>query len=313
MTSNTKTSTTRTGAGAGDGTSGAPGGPARSPEKQQRLASVYDAEVLPIYARRFGQMALRALDLRPAATVLEIGCATGELTMEVARRLDGDGRVTALEASAPMLAQAEAKRAAAGTEPGKVGARVSLRATATPLCPTLVLGDNAYDICLANLAIADAPDPRLTIAELGHMLKPGGQLVVTLPLRGTWGQFLDIYRDVLRENRKAESLAALDEYVAAQPEGDTVARWMEEAGLRDVEVTVERWELLFRSAREFFFAPVIDLGPLSRWKQIAGRGDEMQDIFFFIKQAIDAYFARGVFSVTVVGGCCKGWRPIPTP
>src|SRR5207244_909887 len=39
----------------------APGAPARSPEKQQRLANVYDAEVLPIYARRFAQMALRAL------------------------------------------------------------------------------------------------------------------------------------------------------------------------------------------------------------------------------------------------------------
>jgi ubiquinone/menaquinone biosynthesis C-methylase UbiE len=298
--STTKSGTTKTGSA---------DAAARSPEKQQRLASVYDAEVLPVYARRFGQMALRALDLRPAANVLEIGCATGDLTMEVARRLDGDGRVTALEASVPMLAQAEVKRAAAGP----IGAKVSLRDTATPLVPTLVLDDNAYDICLSNLAVADAPDPRLTVAELAHMLKPGGQLVVTLPLRGTWGQFLDIYRDVLRENRKPDSLAALDSYIAAQPEGDTVARWMEEAGLSDVEVTVERWELLFRSAREFFFAPVIDLGPLSRWKQIAGRGDEMQDIFFFIKQAIDAYFAGGVFSVTIVGGCCKGWRAIPAP
>jgi hypothetical protein len=58
---------------------------------------------------------------------------------------------------------------------------------------------------------------------------------------------------------------------------------------------------------------VIDLGPLSRWKQIAGRGDEMQDIFFFMKQAIDAYFAGGVFSVTIVGGCFKGRRAIGPP
>jgi hypothetical protein len=72
---------------------------------------------------------------------------------------------------------------------------------------------------------------------------------------------------------------------------------------------VERWELLFKSAREFFFAPVIELGPLSRWKQIAGRGDEMQDIFFFTKEAIDAYFTRSVFSVTVVAGAIKGRKP----
>ncbi len=40
---------------------------------------------------------------------------------------------------------------------------------------------------------------------------------------------------------------------------------------------------------------------------------EMQDIFFFMKQAIDAYFAGGVFSVTVVGGCCAGRRPAAAP
>jgi len=83
---------------------------------------------------------------------------------------------------------------------------------------------------------------------------------------------------------------------------------LERAGLLNVEITVERWDLLFKSAREFFFAPVIDLGPLPRWKAIAGRGDEMQDTFFFIKEAIDAYFAGGVFAVSVVAGCVKGTK-----
>jgi len=283
---------------------------ARPNEKQQRLAAVYDAEVLPVYARRFGQMALRALAGPVTASVLEIGCATGDLTLELARRLPGTGRVTALEASAPMIARADAKRAA---DPALAG-KITLHTTPTPLVPSLVLGDNVvYDACVANLSLTDAPDPRLTATELGQMLRPGGRLIVTVPLRGTWAELLDIYRDVLRENRKPESLAALDDYIASQPEGDTVARWLEGAGLSDVEVTVERWQILFKSAREFFFAPVIDLGPLSRWKQIAGRGDEMQDIFFFMKQAIDAYFAGGVFSVTVVGGCCAGRRPAAAP
>jgi SAM-dependent methyltransferase len=282
---------------------------ARSPEKLERLARLYDTEVWPLYSRRFGQLALRALDPRPAASVLEVGCATGALTVELCRRFDSASHVTALESSAPMVAQAEAKLAADPTASG----RVSLHTTATPLHPTLVLGDIEYDICVSNLAIADAPDPRRTVAELARMLKPGGELVLTLPLRGTWSEFLDIYRDVLRENGKADSLAALDAYVATLPEGDTCARWMEEAGLTDVEITVDRWDLLFKSAREFFFAPIIDLGPLSRWKQISGRGDEMQDIFFFTKQAIDAYFTKGVFSVSVVGGCLKGWRTIAPP
>jgi SAM-dependent methyltransferase len=278
-------------------------------EKQTRLARLYDSDVLPLYGRRFAQLALRALDLRPAATVLEIGCATGDLTLELARRFDAASRITALELSPPLAARAETKL---GANP--IAARkASIQQTATPLHPTLVLPDSTFDICVSNLAIADAPDPARTVAELSNMLKPGGQLVLTLPLRGTWGEFLDIYREVLRENDRPDSLAALDGYVAALPDGDACARWLESAGLDAVEVLVDRWELLFKSAREFFYAPVIHLGPLSRWKRIAGRGDEMQDIFFFAKEAIDAYFAGGVFSVTIVGACVKGWKKIASP
>ena len=87
-------------------------------------------------------------------------------------------------------------------------------------------------------------------------------------------------------------------------------KWLERAGFTDVAVEVDRWELLFKSAREFFYAPIIELGPLATWKQIAGgRGDEMQDVFFFVKEAIETYFADTVFSVSVVIGCLRGTKP----
>ena len=283
--------------------------PPRLLEKQTRLAKVYDSDVLPLYARRFGQLALRGLNLRPAAQVLEIGCATGDLTLELARRLDDRSHITALELSAPLAAQARAKLAAV---PG-VASRITIHQTATPLHPSLVLPDSVFDICVSNLGLAEAEDPARTVVELASMLKPAGELVLTAPLRGTWAEFLDIYRQVLRDEGKGDSLAGLEAYVAAQPDGDTCARWLEQAGLTNVEVAVDRWELLFKSAREFFFTPVIHEGPLSSWKHIAGRGDEMQDVFFFTKEAIDAYFAGGIFSVTIVGAAVKGWKRIATP
>ncbi len=286
---------------------------ARLAEKQERLAKVFDAEIWPLYGRRFAQLLLRELAPRPAATLLEVGCASGELTLELARRLDEASQITALELSAPLAARAQSKITAAP----RTRRRVTILQTPTPLHPTLVLPDSAFDICVSNLALADAPEPQRTVAELANMLKPGGALLLSVPLRGTWGELLDIYRDilrdVLRDDRRAEALAALDAYLNAMPDGDTCARWLEQAGLGNVEITVDRWEVLFQSAREFFFAPLIQLGPLSRWKQIAGRGDEMQDIFFFVKQAIDTYFAGRVFSVTIVGGCVKGWKRIAGP
>jgi hypothetical protein len=165
---------------------------------------------------------------------------------------------------------------------------------------------------ISNLAAATAGaggDLDAAAEEIARALAPGGQAVITSPLRGTWGEFLDLFREVLRENDKRDSLAALDRYIEALPDGEAIAGALEAAGLTDVRVEVARWEMLFKSAREFFFAPLVELGPLPRWKQLTGRGDEMQDIFFFTKEAIDTYFKGRVFAVSVVGAAASGRKP----
>jgi hypothetical protein len=131
-----------------------------------------------------------------------------------------------------------------------------------------------------------------------------------LPLEGTFEEFHDIYREVLTKHDRHETLARLDEHVArVYPAAAECEDWLRSAGLVDARVEVERFTMLFRSSREFFFAPVIEFGPLSAWKEIAGTGQEMQDIFWYIKEAIDAYFEGRAFAVTVVAGCLKGRKP----
>jgi ubiquinone/menaquinone biosynthesis C-methylase UbiE len=277
-----------------------PSAAARALEKQERIARVYDAEVWPAYAEKFGAMLLDAVDVRPGARVVEVGCATGGLTAELARRFDAASRVTALE-EAPFLPHARARVEKAPEARGRVTFQAS------PAVP-LPLPDASADVVVSNLAAGDFADPARAVKELARVAAPGAQVVLTLPLRGTWAEFLDIYRDVLLENGAPDSVTALEQYVASLPDGRAATAWMTAAGLGQVEITVERWEILFRSAREFFFAPIIELGPLSRWKRIAGRGEDMQDIFFFTKEAIDTYFKGTAFPVTIVGAAIKGWR-----
>ena len=272
---------------------------ARALEKQERLARVYDAEVGPVFAQRFAEMILGALEPRPAARVVEVGCATGALTVELARRFDARSRITAV-GEGPFVTLARAKLA---TEPtGRVTFEVG---TATPLA----LPNASADVVISNLDATAADDPARAVRELARVLAPGGQVLVTAPLRGSWAEFLDIYRDVLLENGTPDSVAALDQHVASMPDGATMVAWLEAAGLRDVELTVARWEILFKSAREFFFAPLVELGPLSRWKRIAGRGEDMQDVFFFTKEAIDTYFHGRAFPITIVGAVARARKP----
>jgi ubiquinone/menaquinone biosynthesis C-methylase UbiE len=273
---------------------------ARAHEKQERLARVYDAEVWPIFAQKFGALLLGALDARPSARVVEVGCATGGLTLELARRFDGNARIIAID-DAPFVTHARAKLAAAGRVTFEVG----------PTAP-LSLPDASADVVVSNLEAAAFPEPARAVREIARVLAPGGQAVITTPLRGSWAEFLDIYRDVLLENGTPDSVGALDQYVASLPDGAAATAWLEAAGLGDVEVTVERWEILFKSAREFFFAPLVELGPLSRWKRIGGRGADMQDVFFFTKEAIDTYFKGTAFPITIVGAAVKGRKPAST-
>ena len=50
-------------------------------------------------------------------------------------------------------------------------------------------------------------------------------------------------------------------------------------------------------------------GPLPRWKQIAGKGAEVQDTFLAVKQAIDTYFSGQSFNVSIEAGLFIGQKP----
>jgi SAM-dependent methyltransferase len=282
-----------------------PSGP-RAAERQSRLARIYDDEIVPAFAARFAALLLREAPLAglpPDVRVVEVGCATGHLTRDLAGRLGELARLTAIDESEPFLEEARARLAVPARSRG---ARVTLQ-LGSPL--DLPIDHGAVDLVVSNLAAAAVPDPTAAAREIARILAPGGRVVLTAPLRGTWTEFLDLFREVLREAGKLESVDSLESYVQSLPDGDTVARWLEDAGLVDARVEVDRWEILFRSAREFFFAPLVELGPLPHWKQLSGRGDEMQDVFFFTKEAIDTYFKDRVFAVSVLGAAASARRP----
>ena len=272
----------------------------RRSARYERMAALYDREILPIWSERFGRMILRDLTLPPRATVLDFACGTGYPALEVAKRLDG-GRIVCIESCAPL---AELARQKAGD---LLHRQVFLRTD--ELGPKLVFADRVFDLVLSNLGLSEAADPPAVLREMARVTKPGGRVIVTLPLRGSFAEFFDIYREVLARSERADALGRLEEHIARNPEPEQAVGWMEGAGLRPVDLEMNSFSLLFRSSREFLFAPVIEFGPLPAWKDIAGKGEEMQEIFVQIKEAIDTYFGGRPFELSVKAGCLRGHRP----
>ncbi|MGM0597680.1 MAG: hypothetical protein ACQES9_11645, partial [Myxococcota bacterium] len=60
---------------------------------------------------------------------------------------------------------------------------------------------------------------------------------------------------------------------------------------------------------EFFFAPVIEYGPLGEWKGIISDPNEMKELFMDIKKSIDTLFNGLIFSVSIEAACFMGTRP----
>ncbi|MDQ3369897.1 MAG: class I SAM-dependent methyltransferase [Myxococcota bacterium] len=234
--------------------------------------------------------------------VLDISCGTGYPTTEILRRMSEGSRLIAIDASSAMLDVARRKVA----DLGPLGKRGVFFRTESPV-PKLSFADDVYDLVVCNLGLAEMPDVETALRDFARVAKLGGEVRCTLPLAESFQEFHDIYREVLIKHDKHEALDRLERHIARFPTVDQVERYMKTANLAG-GLEYEEFSLLFKSSREFFFAPVIEYGPLQEWKDIAGGGQEMQDVFWYIKEAIDAYFDGRPFQVTVKAGCIIGTK-----
>ncbi|MGI9860245.1 class I SAM-dependent methyltransferase [Moorella naiadis] len=121
-------------------------------------ALVDRVEKEPIYAY---------LDPYAGEHILDVGCGTGNFSLELARR---GVKVTGIDISDPMLARAREKAADAGL------AVEFLHADAM----NLPFANNTFDKIVSVTALEFAPDLKVVLAESYRVLKPGGRMVIGL-------------------------------------------------------------------------------------------------------------------------------------
>jgi 2-polyprenyl-3-methyl-5-hydroxy-6-metoxy-1,4-benzoquinol methylase len=117
--------------------------------------------------------------------VLEIGCGTGTLSVLMAER---GARVTAIDASLGMLAEAEVKAA----EAGLTDAIEFHHLDVTELTGHFEPG--SFDVVVSTLAFSEFPPEvqQYALREITQLLKPGGWLLIADEIvpDGFWARFI---------------------------------------------------------------------------------------------------------------------------
>jgi ubiquinone/menaquinone biosynthesis C-methylase UbiE len=268
--------------------------------REQKLARVIDREVAPIWHDRFARLLLRELPDNPELFTLDVHSGPGHTTAELLQRLDESSRIVALGRD-PWLMQVAKTRVRPEWK-----RRVYFKAG--DIDDVTGMNDATYDLTLANLVLGEqVVEWQPALAELVRVTKPGGQVLVTLPLYGTWQEVEDLFEEMLRDEGMRKEVATLQQLRRRRPKPTQLVLGAAEIGLAQSDFVIEheRFELLFRSGREFLFAPVIEHGPLRLWKAIIGRAEKPQALFWRFKEAIDTYYAGRVLSVTVVAGVVR--------
>src|SRR6185295_15313234 len=95
--------------------------------------------------------------------------------------------------------------------------------------------DDVYDMVVCNAALDEIDDAEQAVREFARVAKPGGRVVVTMPLSGTFAEFHDLFREVLAKLDNHEGIDRLDAYLARFPPLEQLEAWFEDAGLVDLK------------------------------------------------------------------------------
>ena len=205
-----------------------------------RIAGVYDLMNSAMTAGMHHGWRERAADraaLEPGNAALDLCCGTGDLALELRKRVGAQGRVVGADFSERMLELANDKAAERG-----MGDVTFEWADALEL----PYSDASFDAVTVGFGVRNLADLDRGIGEMARVLRPGGRLVIleiTQPQRPPLSTFFSIWFDRLvpllgRFAGDPEAYSYLPESVRSFPPPEGLAQIMDRQGFEGIRYTV---------------------------------------------------------------------------
>lgn len=271
-----------------------------APTTTPQEASVYDAVVVPRWSSIFGRAIIARIPHGTRAQVLDVGCSTGHPAFDVMRKLAESGRVIAIDRD-PALVDLARRRAL-----DDAGKRIFFKVE--PL-ETMSFGDDVFDLVIGNLVMGSIDDESAALAEMRRVTSPGGRLLLTRPLAGTFEEVLDMFHEVAVRRDHAMLTRRLDQLALRQPTAGAWRAQLAGAGFTEIDVQVEEVRLSFRNARELFSDPMLRLVAMPEWRWLCGMEPGDETMLEDAERALHTYYAGGPLSLTVQVGLAQARKP----
>jgi len=259
-------------------------------------APLVDTAVVPRYLHLFAELALEMMSVGASARVLHVACRTGYPAAEL-HAAPPAFDVLGVDGSQAAIELARATAAAHGAE------RFVYRVGESPP-PDLEPGSFTHVLALHPLLPVDR---RRAFAQLVPLIRPGGQALIAMPLRGSFPEVTDLLREYALKFDDIELTKAIEVALARRPTIETLSDDLEAAGFDDVDVELRHVLVPFENGAAFAPDPIARLFVLPEIRSWFPDSD-LTRALAYVHEAMERYWSDATLELTVNVGCASARR-----
>ncbi len=250
----------------------------RTEMNEREEAYIYDLYIAPQWREIFNQLFDDEVKLPKEGKILDAGCGTGALSLDLAANLGSKSSVIGIDDSAERIELARTKALLKKLENINFEVR-ALDSTGLP--------DNEFDLVIGDASMHSILELPAISAEMYRVANPKATLAMMLTTNGSFDEFFSILWESLYELDLLSYTPDLEEFLTAQLKTADAEAMVARAGWKRVRSVTRKERFDYTDAQTFLTAPLIEKYYLPVWLTMLPDEEARNDVREALVRIID--------------------------